>query len=113
MRDRNYERYAEAVETCSELMKAEIKELIGSLDLSKKNASRDALLAAVPAIVEKYGLIAAEAAAEYYELKRKRDVGGEYRAKVYPMSEDSRRGLLESIRYACGYLFDKEEGGDG
>lgn len=113
MRDRDFERFAEAVETCSELMKAEIREFIGSLDLSKKKASRDALLVGVPAIVEKYGLIASEAAAEYYELARKRDIGGEYQAKVYPMSEGSRAGLLESIRYACGCLFDKESVNDG
>lgn len=113
MRDRDYERYAEAVETCSELMKAEIQAFIRNLDLSKKKASRDALLTVVPAIVEKYGLIASEAAAEYYEIKRKRDIGGEYHARVYPMSEESRDGLLESIRYACGYLFNKEGLDDG
>lgn len=113
MRDRNYERYAAAVETCSELMKSEIQAFIKTLDLSKKKESRDALLTVVPAIVEKYGLIASEAAAEYYELARKRDIGGECQAKVYPMSEESRAGLLESIRYACGYLFDKESVNDG
>ena len=95
-----------------DLMKSEIAVFVDSLDLSSKKASRDALLTVIPAIVEKYGLIASEAAAEYYELKRKRAVGGEYRAKVYPMSEESREGLLESIRFACGYLFDREDLGD-
>ena len=53
MTDRLYERYAAAVETCSDLMKSEIAVFVDSLDLSSKKASRDALLTVIPAIVEK------------------------------------------------------------
>lgn len=109
MKDRNYERYVEAVETASLLAQRELEEFIGKLDLTKKKASRDALLEFVPALVDKYGAMAAEAAREYYEQERHRQIGGVYHAKVYPMSDGEREEILESVRYACGCLFD---GGD-
>lgn len=113
MRDRAYERYVDAVEAASLLAQKELEEFISKLDLSKKMESRDALLEFVPAVVEKYGDIAAEAAKDYYEEERRRQIGGTYKAKVYPMSDESREALLESIRYYCGILFEDEEGEDG
>lgn len=113
MKDRNYERYVDAVEACSLLAQKELEEFVANLDLSEKKASRDALLVFVPALVEKYGDMAAEAAREYYEQERHRQIGGTYHAKVYPMTDESREELLESVRYACGFLFDDEEEPDG
>lgn len=113
MRDRNYERYIDAIEACSRIAQEELEDFVSRLDLSKKKASRDALLTFVPALVEKYGDIAAVAAREYYEQERHRQIGGAYQAKVYPMTNESREELLESIRYACGFLFDDEEESDG
>lgn len=107
-----YERYVDAIETCSERAQEELEQLVGSLDLSEKKASRDILLDEVPRIVEKWGSIAAEAAAEYYEQERRRQIGGTYRAKVYQASDEDREALMESIRYACGFLFDDEDDGD-
>lgn len=112
MRDKNYERYVEAVEAASLLAQQELEKFVGNLDLSKKKASRDALLAFVPALVERYGDMAEEAAREYYDQERRRQIGGTYRAKSYPMTDESREALLESVRYACGSLFDGE-GDDG
>lgn len=113
MRDRNYERYVDAVETASLLAQQELEEFIGKLDLSKKKASRDALLVFVPALVEKYGDMAEQAAREYYEQERNRQIGGTYHAKSYPMTDESRKDLFESVRYACGVLFDDAEDADG
>ena len=109
MRDKNYERYVEAVEACSLMARKELEEFVSSLDLSQKKASRDALLVFVPALAEKYGDMAAEAARDYYEQERHRQIGGTYHAKAYPMTDESREELLESVRYACGFLFDKED----
>lgn len=111
MRDRAYERYVEAVEAASALAQEEIEAFVSRLDLSRKAESRDALLAFVPAVVERYGDIAAEAARDYYEQERRRQIGGSYRAKAFPMGEEEREALLESVRYHCGILF--EEDGDG
>ena len=108
-----YERYIKAIERCSKGAQEDVERLVGGLDLTKKKASRDAIFAEVPRIAEKWGSIAATAAAEYYEQERHRQIGGEYRAKVYPASEESIEQLAESIRYACGFLFDGEEESDG
>ena len=108
----SYEKYVAAVEKCSELAQAEAWDFLNSLDLSNKKASRDALLEEIPRIVDKWGAVAATAAAEYYEQERYRQIGGTYRAKVYPMGEKNREELLESIRYACRFLFENEEDED-
>ena len=108
-----YERYVEVVEKCSIGAQGELERLVASLDLTQKKASRDILLAEVPRIADKWGSIAAAAAAEYYEQERHRQIGGNYRAKVYPASKESTEQLMESIRYACGFLFDDEGDGDG
>ena len=102
MRDRAYERYVEAVETASLLAQKDLEDFISRLDLSRKMESRDAILAFVPAVVEKYGDMAAEAARDYYEQERRRQIGGTYKAKVFPVSDESREALLESVRYYCG-----------
>ena len=113
MADRAYERYVEAVEAASILAQEEIEAFVSRLDLSKKMESRDALLAFVPAVVERYGDIAAEAARDYYEQERRRQIGGTYEAKAFPMSDEDREALFESIRFFCGILFEDGEGEDG
>lgn len=108
-----YEKYVEAIEECSARAQQDLEKLVNGLDLAQKKAARDAILAEVPRIAEKWGSVAATAAAEYYEQERRRQIGGTYRAKVYPASEESIEELMESIRYACGFLFDDEGDGDG
>ena len=103
MRDRAYERYVEAVETCSRLARRDLEGLVARLDTKRKKDSRDALLAAVPAIVEKYGAMAAAAAAEYYEQKRALQVGGSYHATL--AENAPLKSIESSVRYACGHLF--------
>lgn len=107
--DKHYERYVQAVENISLLAQRELEELWERLPKDNKLELRDALLELVPAIAEKYGDLAALAAAEYYEQERRRQIGGDYQAFLAPATEEDREALLESIRYACGYLFE----GDG
>ena len=102
-----FDRYARSVENCSKLAQGEMKRLVSHLDTSHKKATRDALLAEVPRIVDKYGKMAAAAAAEYYEKNRENQIGGAYRAKMG--SAEPSENVEESVRYACGHLFSEEE----
>ena len=106
MSSSNYERYVQAVENISLLAQKELEELWERLPKDDKLVLRDMLLELVPAIADKYGDLAALAAAEYYEAERRRQIGGDYRATLAPATEEDREALLESIRYACGYLFE-------
>ena len=109
--DRHYERYVQAVENISLAAQRELEELWERLPKDDKLQLRDALLELVPAIADKYGDLAALAAAEYYEQERHRQIGGEDRAILAPATDEDREALLESIRFACGYLFEGD--GDG
>lgn len=107
MRNRGYERYAKALDVCCDLAVSELEGFVARLDTSRKKDCRDALLAFVPALVERYGAIAATAAAERYEQVRATQVGGTYRARL---ADGEEPGTVESnVRYACGHLFAKEE----
>lgn len=103
-----FDRYANAVEICSGMAKRELASVVAKLDTSKKKAARDALLAVVPAIVAKWGGLAATAAAEYYENEREQAVGGRYTALL--ADDEPLENIEESVRYACGHLFTKGEG---
>lgn len=101
-----YERYVQAVENCSLAAQRELEKVWKKLPKDNKLALRDALLELVPAIVDKYGDLAALAAAEYYEQERHSQIGGSYKAVIAQQTEEQREDLLESIRYACGYIFE-------
>ena len=107
MRDRNYERYAKALDACSALARRELEAFVGRLDTSRKKDCRDALLAFVPALVERYGTIAATASAEYYEQVRSGQIGGTYRARL--ADGEPIEKIESTVRYACGHLFVKEQ----
>lgn len=107
MGDRAYERYVEAVEDIVALAKKDLESVVAELDTSRKKDTRDALLVIVPAIVDKYGEMAAAVAAEHYEQERHRQIGGAYHAKLG--SADSLEAIESTVRYACGHLFGKED----
>lgn len=107
MVSKEFSRYTAAVELCSELARRDLQSVISKLDTSKKKATRDALLLVAPAIVQKWGEIAAAAAAEYYEAERGMAVGGYYTA--FLAEDEPLENIEESVRYACGHLFTKEE----
>lgn len=106
-----YERYVQAVENCSLMAQKELESVWEKLPKDNKLLLRDTLLEVVPAIAEKYGDLAALAAAEYYEEERKRQIGGDYKATLAPFYEEDREALLESVRFACKYLFEGDEDG--
>lgn len=101
-----FDRYARSVEKCVEMAQAEIHNLVDGIDASHKKAARDALLAEVPRIVDRYSRLAAAAAAEYYEKNRAAQIGGRYRAKLG--SAEPSESIESSVRFACGHLFTKE-----
>lgn len=103
-----FDNYASAVEICSEMAKRELASVVAKLDTSKKKATRDTLLAVVPAIVAKWGGLAATAATEYYESEREQAIGGRYTALL--ADDEPLENIQESVRYACGHLFAKGEG---
>ena len=106
-----FRRYVNAMNNASLLAQRDLSELWENIEGLEPKAVRNALLAAVPGIVYKYGGMAAAAAAEYYEAERM-DAGGpqDFSAEL---SEGVPLEQIEaSVRYACGHLF-PEEGGDG
>lgn len=64
---------------------------------------RDMLLDAVPALVRKYGNIAASAAAEWYERTRAKQVGGSYEPVTSDHFPDA--AIQATVRYKAGDLF--------
>lgn len=96
-------RYMRALERCSELAREEFEAIYWSLDHSKPVECKAVLLEAVPAIVEKYGKMAATCAAEFYEGERMATVGGAYRARIAPMVDAE--AVRAKVRYALGHLF--------
>lgn len=103
-----FDQYANAVDLCSEMARRELESVVGKLDASRKKATRDTLLAVVPAIVAKWGGLAATAAEEYYESEREHAVGGPYTALL--ADDEPLENIEESVRYACGHLFAEGEG---
>jgi len=103
MTPESYARYARALERCSELAREEFESIYWQLDHSKPVECKAVLLEAVPAIVEKYGKMAATCAAEFYEGERVATVGGAYRARLAPRVDAE--AVRAKVRYALGHLF--------
>lgn len=87
---------------------ADLRAFWGTLDPSDARGSRDALLAALPPLVEQYGEIAATVAADYYDdLREQAGVRGRYVAELAPPVDHE--AIRASTRWAVDPLF----GGDG
>ena len=79
-----------------------------SLWLTIQNLSpewqRDLLLDEIPKLVAKYGDVAAEAAAEWYEETRNRQIGGDYYAQLGDTQPET--DIVAAIRSQAGSLFE-------
>ena len=80
-----------------------------SLNLSRPEAARDALLAFTPALVEQYGEQAAAVAADWYdEVRAAERVPGRFRAQV--VAPDEREAVEGTVRRLAGDLFTENPG---
>lgn len=86
------------------LVERDLTELWGSLDLSRPEAARDALLVLVPALVDSYGSAASAVAAEWYDdMRAGEGVRGRFRAVAQesPYSD----AVEPTVRRAAGALW--------
>jgi len=98
------EQLRQANQGVSNLMADSFAGLWGSLDLSRPEAARDALLEGLPYLTDQYGDIAALGAASWYDEQRAlAGLPGASRAVMAPaVSHDAVQG---AVRYAAGHLF--------
>lgn len=90
------------------LAKRALNRFWSSLDLTKPEAARDALLEFMPILVEQYGQAAASAAADWYETVRGRDVPGVFTALLADAAPAEQ--VAASVRYQAGHLFTDNPG---
>lgn len=88
---------------------ADLQMVFDSVDLSKPEQVRDALLETVPPLVREYGEVAATAAAEWYEEVRGREVGGRFSARLGDLSDEA--AMEGTVRWSARHLW--EEGAAG
>ncbi len=99
---RDVDRLSDAQRELVRRARTDLASLLGSLDLTRPEAARDALVEIVPMLVREYGNVAATAAAEWYEDVRP----GTWNARTaesFPL-----KGVERGVRYHAGHLF----GGD-
>lgn len=106
----NSARLAEALEACSRLAQTEVDALLDRLDLDKPVECKQVLLVAYPAIIAKYGNMAAAAAAECYAEEREAVLGGSY-SPVLAGPVDT-GAIRAKARYALRYLFEEVDDGE-
>jgi len=88
----------------SVLVRGELDGFFGSLNLSKPEKMRDALLQFVPLIVRRYGEGAASVAADWYdEVRAGAKVRARFRAQVANPVEADR--VEKMVRFAARHLF--------
>ena len=86
-----------------ELARRRLEAFFGTLDLSRPERARDALLEFLPILSDEYGNVAAVAAAEWYESVRKGVLGGTFAASLGdPIGRDQVQG---TVRWAADGLF--------
>lgn len=102
--------YADAMEAAANMALDELDQLLGKLDLDKPVECKQVLLVAVPALVDKYGAMAAAAAAEYYESERGKALGGDYTPLLAPPIDHE--AIRAKVRYALRYLFEEVDDGE-
>jgi hypothetical protein len=86
-----------------------LEEFFRTVDLSRPEAVRDALLEVVPAVTREYGDLSATVAAEWYEETRAKEIGGRYSARLGATTPDDE--VRGTVRWAAGELFgDNPEG---
>lgn len=102
--------YADALEAVSVMAQKELDALLGKLDLDKPVECKQALLVVYPALVDKYGAMAAAAAAEYYASERKGALGAGYEPLLAPPVDHG--AMRAKVRYALRYLFEEVDDGE-
>jgi len=85
------------------MLDAELSELFSMLNLTDPGAVRDALLEVAPQLVTVYAEQAAVGSAEWYELVRRAQVGGQYYAA--PAAGVDPAVVERNVRYAAADLF--------
>lgn len=111
MADRSaVDRQRRAQASVRRLAQRDLRAFFESLDLSRPEAARDALLQFVPTLTDRYGNVAATLAADYFdELRADAKVPGMFRATLAPTAPvDQAQG---SVRYAAGNLFTDDPAG--
>lgn len=92
----------------SKLVRDELARFFGTLNLSRPETARDALLAYVPGLITKYGPISEQLALEWYEeLRFQSGALGSFRAVAPPidMWDNLGEAAVQSVRFAAGHLF--------
>jgi hypothetical protein len=98
------ERLRQAQAGVRALVERDLRAFWESLNLSRPEAARDALLAFLPALVDAYGESAAAVAADWYDEQRAAErVPGRFRALL--VVPDERVAVVETVRRAAGALF--------
>ncbi|QCB93306.1 hypothetical protein [Cellulomonas shaoxiangyii] len=86
------------------LVERDLRGFFGMLNLSQPERSRDLLLAFVPELVRRYGMDAAQFAAEWYDVQRAAaGVSGAYRATA--LASPYLAATEPTVRRAAGALF--------
>lgn len=85
------------------LVRRDLAAFFGSLNLSRPEAARDALVGFLPRLVQAYGDVAATVAAEWYETVRAREVGGSFSARLASVAPADQ--TEKGARYAARHLF--------
>lgn len=80
-----------------------------TLDLTRPEAARDALLEFVPTLTATYGEIAATVAADWYEDVRESTVDGRFAAEMAATVERER--VAARVRFGAGHLFTENPAG--
>ena len=102
--------YADALEAAAEMALAELDRLLDACELDKPVETKQKLLVAVPALVDKYGAMAASAAAEHYESERADVLDGSYKPLIAPPIDHE--AIRAKVRYALRYLFEEADDGE-
>lgn len=98
------EQLAQAQENNVRLARAELGKLRTTLDNLPPDLQRDMLLDYIPALVRKYGDVAAAAAADWYERTRAKQIEGSYDAVLADAFPDD--AIRADVRWKAGSLFD-------
>lgn len=102
------ERYRLAAVELSGLVTAELAAYFAALDLSRPEATRNALLDFMPLLVAQYGLVSESLAMEWYEDQRAESgAAGRYRVSA-PTSSIAAVQVEEKVRFLAGTLWTPE-----
>lgn len=108
MTDPGIERFRESNAGLSKLVQDELAGFFGALDLSKPEASRDALLEFTPLLVEQYGAVAESLALDWYDEQRAASGAvGSFRAAA-PNLGIPKEAVESKVRYLAGTLWTPE-----